>query len=137
MWEALVSGIKDFGGGLANFFTSGVGADKVGNIMNAGGVFDPLKNTITDTSGNVYNLLGDGSLQGAGLASKSMNWLDANKDGLNALGSIGTGYGKWKESQMAQEALNLKKNEINRANAQRDAMAATIKRVDDKTYGAL
>ena len=137
MWEALVSGIKDFGGGLANFFTSGVGADKVGNIMNAGGVFDPLKNTITDTSGNVYNLLGDGSLQGAGLASKSMDWLGKNKDGLGTIGALSNGYSDWRMSQIAQDQLDWKKDMYNTAQADKRALQASIKKADANAYGVI
>ena len=124
--------------GLSGSYFSKAVTDAVPNVVSNA----PTVEAASKLGTNAVTNLGTPATPGlwdkaTGLAGSGMDFLNKNKEGLSALGSISTGYGKLRESQMAQEALNLKKNEINRANAQRDAMAAMIKRVDDKTYGAL
>lgn len=121
--------------------TATMDVNQVGDALNSGNaIFDPLKNTVnfTDPMGNIVNTgymnTNTGSLyNSAEDAAKSM--APSAMTGLAGIGStlaggvgsalgtinkyapaiqaVGTGYGAWKQGELGEEAMDLKKDAYN------------------------
>ena len=121
--------------------TAIMNVDQVGDALNSGNaIFDPLKKIVnfTDPMGNIINTgymnTNTGNLYGsaedvarsmapsamtglAGIGSGLAGGLGGAMSTINkyapAIQAVGTGYGAWKQGELGEEAMDLKKDAYN------------------------
>ena len=122
-----------------SWLTGNVPASGVAAIMNNGGTFDAAKNTITDASGSLYNLNGDGSLTGQSIFGQGMKFFNDNSRGLEAGGKLVGGlagmYSAMQGSKLAKEQLGMMKDNTAYNRARQAAGDKNLQEASDRVFG--
>ena len=136
---APTAGLASSANRLGSWFTGNVPAENVGNMMNSGGTFDAAKNTITDASGSLYNLNGDGSLTGQGMFGQGMKFFNDNSKGLEAGGKLAGGlagmYSAMQNSKLAKEQINMMKDNTAYNRSRQAAGDKSLQEASDRVFG--
>ncbi len=136
---APVAGLAGSANKLGSWFSGNIPAENVGGIMNNGGTFDAAKNTITDASGSLYSLNGDGSLSGQGMFGQGMKFFNDNSKGLEAGGKLAGGlagmYSAMQNSKLAKEQINMMKDNTAYNRSRQAAGDKSLQEASDRVFG--
>lgn len=136
---APVTGLAGSANKLGSWLTGNVPASGVADIMNNGGTFDAANNTITDASGSIYRVNGDGSLSGQGVFGQGMKFFNDNSKGLEAGGKLVGGlagmYSAMQGSKLAKEQLGMMKDNTAYNRARQAAGDKSLQEASDRVFG--